>query len=100
MLDNICACVCRLMMGDLQAVSMQQVWPMVLRCLPLREDHDEYKTVLRCVAGLLQQREAHVLDSMPALTRTMIDCIASDKIKPDSGNRQTCLQSFLTPSLS
>ena len=58
---------------------------MVLRCLPLKEDHDEYKTVLRCVTGLLQQEQPQVVDSLPALTRTLLECIATDKIKSGTG---------------
>ncbi|KAF0294994.1 Importin-4 [Amphibalanus amphitrite] len=54
--DNICGAVARLILVDTDAVPMDQVFPVFVSCLPLREDFTENETVFRCLAHLYGRR--------------------------------------------
>ncbi|KAK4305040.1 hypothetical protein Pmani_023031 [Petrolisthes manimaculis] len=67
-LDNICGAVARLITANPTKVPMEQVFPVVLGCLPLREDYEENSTVFECFLALyrgqhpmLAQNLVHVL---------------------------------------
>ncbi|KAB7499986.1 Importin-4 [Armadillidium nasatum] len=55
-LDNISGAVARLIIRDVSRVPMEQVFPVLLRCLPLREDFEENKTLFQCLLGLQQMK--------------------------------------------
>ena len=47
-LDNICAAISRLIVVNVSAVPMDQVFPVLMKHLPLREDMAENSSILRC----------------------------------------------------
>lgn len=53
-LDNICGAVARLITANPGNVPLEQVFPVVLGCLPLREDFEENSTVFECFLKLYQ----------------------------------------------
>lgn len=59
-IDNICGAIARLISTNSDLVPIQQVLPVLLEKLPLREDHEEHGAVLRCL-GMLYQRGDPVL---------------------------------------
>ncbi|XP_062580344.1 importin-4-like, partial [Saccostrea cucullata] len=50
--DNVCAATCRMIMTSQKSLPLEQVLPVVLQCLPLKEDFEENKTVFECLFQL------------------------------------------------
>ncbi|KAL7977766.1 hypothetical protein Chor_009715, partial [Crotalus horridus] len=58
--DNVCGAVARMLMTNPGGMPVEQVFPVLLHALPLREDFEEYKTVYRCVAFIYQNDPSQV----------------------------------------
>ncbi|XP_055909499.1 importin-4-like [Eupeodes corollae] len=60
-LDNICGAIARLIMTNCSLIPLQQVLPVFLQHLPLKEDFDENAAIFKCFKLLyIQSREAIV----------------------------------------
>ncbi|XP_029142277.1 importin-4-like, partial [Protobothrops mucrosquamatus] len=68
--DNVCGAVARMLMTNPGGMPVEQVFPVLLRALPLREDFEEYKTVYRCVAFIYQNDPSQVLQQIPEIVRS------------------------------
>uniref|UniRef100_A0A8C1ZPM3 Importin 4 n=1 Tax=Cyprinus carpio TaxID=7962 RepID=A0A8C1ZPM3_CYPCA len=44
-IDNLCAALCRMIMSHIEGVPLEQVFPALVACLPLKEDMEENKTI-------------------------------------------------------
>uniref|UniRef100_A0A8C9VW34 Importin 4 n=1 Tax=Scleropages formosus TaxID=113540 RepID=A0A8C9VW34_SCLFO len=51
--DNLCAALCRMIVSSPGSVPLDQVFPVLLSHLPLKEDLEENKTVFGCLATIL-----------------------------------------------
>lgn len=77
-LDNICGALARLIITNSKLVPLDQVLPVFVQKLPLREDFDENKSVYKCFQVLLTQgyeslgQVAHpiILNGLHVLSRT------------------------------
>lgn len=54
-LDNICGALARLIITNFQLVPLEQVLPVFVQQLPLREDFDENNAIFKCFLMLLTQ---------------------------------------------
>ncbi|KAK9398264.1 importin-4 [Crotalus adamanteus] len=68
--DNVCGAVARMLMTNPGGMPVEQVFPVLLHALPLREDFEEYKTVYRCVAFIYQNDPSQVLQQIPEIVRS------------------------------
>ncbi|XP_063157660.1 importin-4 isoform X2 [Candoia aspera] len=68
--DNVCGAVARMMMGSPGGMPFEQVFPVLLRALPLREDFEEYKTVYRCITFIYEHDPPQVLQQIPEIVRS------------------------------
>ncbi|XP_039193981.1 importin-4 isoform X2 [Crotalus tigris] len=68
--DNVCGAVARMLMTNPSGMPVEQVFPVLLHALPLREDFEEYKTVYRCVAFIYQNDPSQVLQQIPEIVRS------------------------------
>ena len=53
--DNAVAAVCRMILANPAAVPLDTVLPVVFSKLPLKDDFDEYKTVVKLLVFLISQ---------------------------------------------
>uniref|UniRef100_A0A8C8GCV5 Importin N-terminal domain-containing protein n=1 Tax=Oncorhynchus tshawytscha TaxID=74940 RepID=A0A8C8GCV5_ONCTS len=67
-IDNLCAALCRMIMSHMEGVPLEQVFPALLACLPLKEDMEENKTVYSCLAMLYSQNPVSFLLRIPKLS--------------------------------
>ncbi|XP_068205892.1 importin-4-like [Palaemon carinicauda] len=65
--DNICGAVARLIATSPNNVPMEQVFPVVFGCLPLREDFEENSTVFKCFLVLYRQQHPMLAQNLPAV---------------------------------
>lgn len=63
-IDNLCAALCRMIMANADAVPLEQVFPVLVAQLPLKEDVDEIKTVYNCLTMLYSRNPALVVQQM------------------------------------
>lgn len=51
-IDNLCAALCRMILSHVEGVPLEQVFPALVACLPLKEDMEENKTIYSCLTFL------------------------------------------------
>ncbi|CAL1596751.1 unnamed protein product [Knipowitschia caucasica] len=62
--DNLCGALCRMIIGNADAVPLEQVFPALVAGLPLKEDLNENKTVYNCLALLYSKNPAMIVQHM------------------------------------
>ncbi|XP_054274502.1 importin-4-like [Macrosteles quadrilineatus] len=84
-LDNICGALARLIITNTDAIPLQQVVPVYVRYLPLREDFEENKWIYQSL-GLLYQRGCEpLLQNLPAVISSCAHTLHNNHI--EAGNR-------------
>jgi len=81
-LDNICGGFCRLIKANSQAVPMEQVLPLIVRVLPLKEDLEENLTVYSCILDLYNNNPQVVQPYSEALLPVLAEVLGSE-ISPE-----------------
>jgi importin-4 len=51
-LDNACGCVCRMIMAHQDKVPVDDIMPVLVDLLPLKDDYEENKPIFDCITGL------------------------------------------------
>ncbi|XP_072306686.1 importin-4 [Eucyclogobius newberryi] len=62
--DNLCGALCRMIMGNADAIPLEQVFPALVARLPLKEDMEENKTVYNCLAMLYCRNPAVIVQQI------------------------------------
>ncbi|XP_032225458.1 importin-4 [Nematostella vectensis] len=65
--DNVCGAVCRMIMANRSAIPLDKVFPMLVQCLPLKEDFEENSTVYSCVIELFSDQHPQVMCNLAQL---------------------------------
>lgn len=82
-MDNICAATCRMIMTNKTAIPMAQVLPVIMQCIPLKEDFEENENVYNCLLHLystdIQTIKAHV----PHIVGSISQVLGTDQVKPE-----------------
>ncbi|XP_069113686.1 importin-4-like isoform X2 [Argopecten irradians] len=81
LLDNICAATCRMIMTNKAGVPMSQVVPVVMQCLPLKEDFEENATVYKCLSDLYSNGDSEILKQTPKLLEVVSQVLSSEGFK-------------------
>ncbi|KAH8601139.1 armadillo-type protein [Bisporella sp. PMI_857] len=72
-LDNACGCVSRMIMAHPDKVPIDDVLPVIVEQLPLKEDYEENKPIYECITGLYQNGNQTVI----GLTQQLVPVFAS-----------------------
>ncbi|CAG8543469.1 8474_t:CDS:2, partial [Ambispora gerdemannii] len=65
--DNACGAVCRMMLAHPEAVPIDQVLPVLIQTLPLKQDYQENEPVYRCIFQLFRANNNIVLNHITDL---------------------------------
>ncbi|OWF34795.1 Importin-4 [Mizuhopecten yessoensis] len=84
LLDNICAATCRMIMANKAGVPMSQVVPVVMQCLPLKEDFEENETVYKCLYELYSSCNEEILKQTPKLLEVVSQVLGSEGLKDET----------------
>lgn len=76
--DNVAACVARMIMASPSHVPTAQVLPAMLRLLPLKTDMTENETIYTCLLGLLQMNHPDAVAQKAELKRIFTAAVAAD----------------------
>ncbi|KAG9248048.1 armadillo-type protein [Calycina marina] len=77
-LDNACGCVSRMIMAHPDKVPIDNIMPVIVEQLPLKEDFEENKPIFECITGLYQ----HENQSVISLTQQLLPIFASVLSEP------------------
>ncbi|XP_028288585.1 importin-4-like [Parambassis ranga] len=83
-IDNLCGALCRMIMGNVDAVPLEQVVPVLVTHLPLKEDMAENKTVYTCLAMLYTHSPALVVNLMKPIIAASSHIIGNKKVDKDT----------------
>ncbi|XP_069618553.1 importin-4 [Ranitomeya imitator] len=83
-LDNVCAAVSRMILAHPEGVPVQQVFPVLLRSMPLKEDFEENCVVFKCIAFLYEKNPSQVVAHVNDIARIFGHVLGTKEIKPDT----------------
>ncbi|KAJ8374895.1 hypothetical protein SKAU_G00054750 [Synaphobranchus kaupii] len=83
-MDNLCAALCRMIMSSADSVPLDQVFPALLTCLPLKEDLGENKTVFSCLAFLYTKNPSLVVSNLKAIVSASSHVLRTKNIDEDT----------------
>ncbi|KAM2375818.1 hypothetical protein ACFXTH_044532 [Malus domestica] len=75
--DNAAGAVARMIMVHPESIPLNQVLPVFLKVLPLKEDREESMTVYSCVSTLVLSSNAQILFLVPDLVNVFAQVVAS-----------------------
>ncbi len=85
MLDNACGTVARMIAAKYSNLPLQQILPVLLSTLPLREDFDENETVYGAICMLLAEGNSvaasHMRDILSVFARALKSSKTQEKVK-------------------
>jgi len=93
--DNICGAVGRLIKTNVNAVPLEQVFPVFLRYLPLKEDLDENITTFECLAYLHSIRCKQFFESLPQIVKVCAETLSNPQLNNSSHKKTIVVISAL-----
>ncbi|XP_077480312.1 importin-4 isoform X2 [Stigmatopora argus] len=100
-IDNLCAALCRMIMGNMDAVPLDQVVPVLVARLPLKEDMEENKTVFSCFAMLYVKCPALIVKLMKPIVESSCHVLGNKKVDKETQKRLgTLLNQFAQQHLA
>lgn len=76
--DNACGAVCRMLMSRIaDKIPLQNVLPILIGALPLKEDFEENQTVYNCLFTLIQSGNSIVTPHIPAIVNIFASVLGS-----------------------
>uniref|UniRef100_A0A8C9V3T9 Importin 4 n=1 Tax=Scleropages formosus TaxID=113540 RepID=A0A8C9V3T9_SCLFO len=89
--DNLCAALCRMIVSSPGSVPLDQVFPVLLSHLPLKEDLEENKTVFGCLAFLYSHNPALVLNHLSTILSAASQVLTTKNIDAETQNATVLL---------
>ncbi|XP_042486992.1 importin-4-like [Macadamia integrifolia] len=81
--DNAAGAVARMIMVHPEAIPLNQVLPVFLKVLPLKEDHEESLAVYTCVCNLVLASNPQILSLAPDLVNICAQVVVSPAETPE-----------------
>ncbi|KAF5747486.1 importin-4 [Tripterygium wilfordii] len=96
--DNAAGAVARMIMVYPQSIPLNQVLPVFLKVLPLKEDHEESMAVYSCVSALVLSSNPQILSLVPELVnlfaQVVVSPIETSEVKSQIGKAFSHLMSL------
>lgn len=77
LVDNSAGCISRLILYHTDRVPTAQLFPLVLKNLPLKEDFLENETVYNCITNLIETKNPVILNNFPAVLKALGEVLGS-----------------------
>ncbi|GAA0166650.1 transporter [Lithospermum erythrorhizon] len=81
--DNAAGAVARMIMVHPESIPLNQVLPVFLKALPLKEDHEESMAVYSCICGLVLSSNSQILSLVPDLVNIFAQVAVSPVETPE-----------------
>ncbi|KAG8455383.1 hypothetical protein GDO86_001542 [Hymenochirus boettgeri] len=83
-LDNVCGAVSRMVVSYPDGIPIEQVFPVMLRVLPLKEDFEENSTVFKCIVFIYEHFPQQVIGQLKNLANIFAHVLGTKEIKPET----------------
>ncbi|CAN6284845.1 unnamed protein product [Urochloa humidicola] len=87
--DNAAGAIARMIMVQPQSIPLNQVLPVFIKALPLKEDHEESMPVYSCICSLLLSSHPQILPLVPDVIHVFAQVVVSqdesDEVKTNIG---------------
>ncbi|KAG2553164.1 hypothetical protein PVAP13_9KG514100 [Panicum virgatum] len=87
--DNAAGAIARMIMVQPQSIPLNQVLPVFIKALPLKEDHEESMSVYSCICSLLLSSHPQILPLVPDVIHVFAQVVVSpdesDEVKTNIG---------------
>ncbi|CAN2390731.1 ribosomal protein import into nucleus [Pristimantis euphronides] len=83
-LDNVCGAVSRMILTQPECVPVEQVFPVLLCSMPLKEDFEENCIVFKCIAFLYEKNPSQVAAHINHIARISGHVLGTKEIKPET----------------
>ncbi|XP_077365425.1 importin-4 [Festucalex cinctus] len=83
-IDNLCAALCRMILSNKDAVPLEQVVPVLVARLPLKEDLEENDTVFSCLAMLYSHNPALIVKLMKPIVDSSCHVLGNKKVAKET----------------
>ncbi|WVZ56341.1 hypothetical protein U9M48_006889 [Paspalum notatum var. saurae] len=87
--DNAAGAIARMIMVQPQSIPLNQVLPVFIKALPLKEDREESMTVYGCICSLLLSSHSQILPLVPDVIHVFAQVVVSpdesDEVKTNIG---------------
>ncbi|KAL6515235.1 hypothetical protein OROHE_018867 [Orobanche hederae] len=81
--DNAAGAVARMIMAHPESVPLNQVLPVFLQVLPLKEDYEESTSVYGCICNLVLSSNSQIMSFVPQLVNIFAQVAASSAETPE-----------------
>lgn len=82
-LDNVCGAIARLIIANSALIPLEQVLPVLVQKLPLREDFHENKAVFKSIQSLLTQNNEVLLKMLDRIILISLGVLARNECKDE-----------------
>ncbi|XP_049604734.1 importin-4 [Syngnathus scovelli] len=83
-IDNLCAALCRMILSNVDAIPLEQVVPVLVARLPLKEDLEENKTVFSCLAMLYSHSPALIVKLMKPIVDSSCHVLSNKEVDKET----------------
>ncbi|XP_037135293.1 importin-4 [Syngnathus acus] len=83
-IDNLCAALCRMILSNVDVVPLEQVVPVLVARLPLKEDLEENKTVFSCLAMLYSHSPALIVKLMKPIVDSSCHVLSNKEVDKET----------------
>ncbi|XP_028822991.1 importin-4 [Denticeps clupeoides] len=90
-IDNLCAALCRMILSNVAGVPLEQVFPVLVAQLPLKEDLEENKTVYRCLVFLYSHSPVLVVSHLKTIVFASSHVLGTKDIDGETQNAMLVL---------
>ncbi|TAQ90284.1 hypothetical protein B7494_g1370 [Chlorociboria aeruginascens] len=99
-IDNACGCVSRMIMAHQDKVPIDDIVPVLLGRLPLKEDYEENKPIFDCLTGLYQHQNPTLLSHTPQLVQLFAQVLSEPKDQLEDETRAKIIHTVKTVATS
>lgn len=82
-LDNICGALARLIMANFRLIPLEQVLPVFIQKLPLREDFDENLSIFKSFTSVWTQQHESLLSVLDGVIMVGLHVLHKNQYKED-----------------
>jgi hypothetical protein len=96
-LDNASGCVCRMIMAHQDQVPVDDILPVLVGLLPLKEDYEENKPIYECITGLYEHQNATIMGLTPQLIPIFASVLGepAEQLEPETRSRIVAVVKFI-----
>jgi hypothetical protein len=91
-LGNACGCVSRMIMAHPDKISIEEIMPLIVDLLPLKENFEENQPIFECIVGLYQHENATIIGLTPKLIPVFVHVLGDPDDQLNDETREKVIE--------